>query len=378
MTVPVLEARNITKRFPGVTALENVSLSVFAGEILAVVGENGAGKSTLMKILSGALQPDEGAIVLDGRIVRFADPRQALAHGIGIIYQELSVVDALSVGENLYLGRLPHRPGVPGIVDWPRLWREAERVLERVGAPVEPQQSVGQLSVAQKQLVEIARVLAQEVRVLILDEPTSALSRQETERLFEILRGLRAQGVAVVYISHRLEEVFALADRVTVLRDGRVVGTLAIAEATREGLIRMMVGRDLSTYYRAVRSGAGPVRLEVRGLSRAGLLHDVSLTVRAGEIVGLAGLVGAGRTELARCLFGVDPIDVGEIRVDGRPVSLRTPRDAVRAGIVLVPEDRKREGLVLLLSVRENVTLPVLSALGRFGVPSRRAEETIV
>ncbi|MCX2728408.1 sugar ABC transporter ATP-binding protein [Thermomicrobium sp. 4228-Ro] len=373
MKVPVLEAREISKRFPGVVALDRVSLEVYPGEVLAVVGENGAGKSTLMKILSGALQPDDGEIWLAGRPVRFADPRQALAHGIGIIYQELSVIDALSVGENLFLGRLPHG-GIPGTVDWPRVWHEAARVLERVGAPLDPQRQVRELSVAQKQLVEIARALSQDVRVLILDEPTSSLSLQETERLFEILRGLRAQGVAIIYISHRLEEVFTLADRVTVLRDGRVVGTLPIAEATREGLIRMMVGRDLSAYYRTVRSSPGEPRLEVRNLVRAGVLDDVSLTVRAGEIVGLAGLVGAGRTELARCLFGVDPIDSGEIRIDGQRVAIRCPEDAVRHGIVLVPEDRKLQGLVLILSVRENIALPVLRRLARFGFPSRQRE----
>ncbi len=377
MERPLLEAREIGKRFPGVVALERVSLELFPGEILAVVGENGAGKSTLMKILSGALQPDEGTILLDGRPVRFANPRQALAHGIGIIYQELSVIDALSVGENVFLGRLPERPGAPGTVDWPRLWREASRVLERVGAPFDPRTPVRALSVAQKQLVEIARALSQDVRVLILDEPTSSLSLQETERLFEILRGLRAQGVAVIYISHRLEEVFALADRVTVLRDGRVVGTLPIGEATRDGLIRMMVGRDLSAYYREVRSSPGPARLEVRNLVRSGVLHGVSLTVRAGEIVGLAGLVGAGRTELARCLCGVDPIDAGEIWVDGQRVTIRSPQDAVRQGIVLVPEDRKQQGLVLVLSVRENIALSVLRHLARFGFPSRQRERSL-
>ncbi|MDW8060752.1 MAG: sugar ABC transporter ATP-binding protein [Thermomicrobium sp.] len=377
MSVPVLEARDISKRFPGVVALEGVTLRVYPGEIHAVVGENGAGKSTLMKILSGVHQPDEGELLLDGRPVRFADPRQALAHGIGIIYQELSVVDTLSVGENIFLGRLPQRVGVPGVVDWHRLWRDAAQVLERVGAPVDPHQQVRELSVAQKQLVEIARVLSQDVRVLILDEPTSSLSLQETARLFEILRGLRAQGVAIIYISHRLEEVFAIADRVTVLRDGRVVGTQPIGEATREGLIRMMVGRDLSAYYGTVRSSPGPARLEVRQLSRAGVLRDVSLTVRAGEIVGLAGLVGAGRTELARCLFGVDPIDAGEIRVDGQRVTIRNPQDAVRHGIVLVPEDRKLQALVLILTVRENIALPVLPRLARFGFLSRRREEEL-
>lgn len=377
MSTPVLEARNVTKRFPGVVALDGVSLSVYPGEVLAVIGENGAGKSTLMKILSGALQPDEGAIYLDGQLVRLSDPRQALACGIGIIYQELSVIDALSVGENVFLGRLPERPGWPGTVDWAWLRRDARRVLERLGVELDPDVPVGELSVAQKQLVEIARALSQDVRVLILDEPTSALSLQETERLFALLRGLKEQGVAIIYISHRLEEVFALADRVTVLRDGQVVGTLPIDEATRDDLIRLMVGRDLSAYYRDVRSIPGPVRLEVRGLTRAGVLEDVSFTVRAGEIVGLAGLVGAGRTELARCLFGVDPIDRGEIWIDGQRAIIRCPQDAVRYGIGLVPEDRKLQGLVLILTVRDNIALPVLRRLARLGFPSRRKERAL-
>ena len=375
---PVLEARNIRKRFPGVLALDEVSITVFPGEVLAVVGENGAGKSTLMKILSGALQPDEGQILLDGRPVEFADPRQALELGIAIIYQELSTIDNLTVGENVLLGRLPHRTGLPIAVDWPEVWRRTAELLERVGAPLDPRTPMSRLSVAQKQMVEIARALSQNVRVLILDEPTSALSLQETEKLFEIIRGLQAKGVAVIYISHRLEEVFAIAQRVTVLRDGKLVGTLPIGEATREGLIRMMVGRDLGSLFAPEKGDPGPVRLEVRGLRRAGVLHDVSLTVRAGEIVGLAGLVGSGRTELARCLFGVDPYDSGEILLDGRPVTIRSPRDAVELGIGLVPEDRKLQGLVLILTVRENMTLPTLPRLARLGFPSRRRERALV
>lgn len=377
-TGPVLEARNIRKRFPGVLALDDVSIAVFPGEVLAVVGENGAGKSTLMKILSGALQPDEGQILLDGRPVQLADPRQALELGIAIIYQELSVIDNLTIGENVLLGRLPHRPGLPIAVDWPEVWRRTAALLERVGAPLDPRTPVARLSVAQKQMVEIARALSQNVRVLILDEPTSALSLQETEKLFEIIRGLQAKGVAVIYISHRLEEVFAIAQRVTVLRDGKLVGTLPIGEATRERLIRMMVGRELGSLFAPEKGEPGPVRLEVRGLSRAGVLRDVSLTVRAGEIVGLAGLVGSGRTELARCLFGVDPYDSGEILLDGRPVTIRSPRDAVELGIGLVPEDRKLQGLVLILTVRENITLPTLPRLARLGFPSRRRERALV
>lgn len=374
---PILEARGIRKVFPGVVALDGVSLQALGGEIHAVVGENGAGKSTLMKILSGALQPDEGTLYLEGRPVRFTDTRQALTQGIAIIYQELSVIDALSVGENVFLGRLPQRVGVPGIVDWWRLHEQSRRLLERLGVSIDPETPTRELSVGQKQLVEIARALSHDVKVLILDEPTSSLSLQETARLFEILRALKEQGVAILYITHRLEEVFLLADRVTVLRDGRLVGTLPIAQATRESLIRMMVGRDLSTYYRKAQTTPGNVRLEVRNLCRTGVFHEVSLRIRTGEIVGLAGLVGAGRTELARCLFGVDPFNSGEILVDGKPVLIRSPRDAVRQGIVLVPEDRKLQGLVLLLSVRENITLSVLRQLTRFGFPARRREEEL-
>ncbi|MER3438854.1 MAG: D-xylose ABC transporter ATP-binding protein [Chloroflexota bacterium] len=377
MTKPLLAMQNIHKRFPGVHALNDVSIDVYPGEVLALVGENGAGKSTLMKILAGAIQPDEGRIAIDGQPVTLHTPRDALSLGIGIIYQELSLVDALSVGENIFLGDLPRHPKIPGKVDWPTLWRRTGEILNRVGAHVRPQTPVRHLSVAQKQMVEIARALARNVRLLILDEPTSALTTQETETLFEIIASLRERGVGIIYISHRLEEIFAVAQRVTVLRDGRLVGTLPIAEATHERLISMMVGRDLSNLFARAAATDGPVRLEVRGLQRTGVLSDISFHVRAGEILGIAGLVGSGRTELVRSIFGADPIDGGELLLDGKPVTIRSPRDAVRLGIGLVPEDRKQQALLLRRAVRENISLPVLTRLGSPMFPSRTQERSL-
>lgn len=378
MLDPTLEAIGISKRFPGVHALDDVSLSVVPGEVHAVVGENGAGKSTLMKILAGAQGPDSGSIMVDGQPVTIESPRAAQDLGISIIYQELSLVDALSVGENVFLGDLPTRNGGDWRVDWPAVWRGSAEILERVGLRIRPQTLVRNLSVAQKQMVEIARALARNVRVLILDEPTSSLSERETEKLFEIINGLKHRGVGIVYISHRLGEVFRIAQRVTVLRDGKVVGTLPVEEASEELLVRMMVGRDLSHLFTQARSTEAPVRLEVRGLSRRGALHDIDLTVRGGEIVGLAGLVGAGRTELARCLFGADRFDHGQMLLDGAPVKVRTPGDAVDLGIALVPEDRKLQALILGMTVRENMSLPMLDRLGSPFVPPRGRERALV
>ena len=375
-TEPVLEAVTIDKSFPGVHALDDVSLTVLPGEVHAVIGENGAGKSTLMKILAGAYTPDAGTIHVGGTPVTVESPRVAQDLGICIIYQELSLVDALSVGENLFLGDLPTKSG-GWQVDWPTLWQRSAELLARVGSRVRPQTPLRNLSVAQKQMVEIARALARNVRVLILDEPTSSLTSQETARLFEIIASLRERGVGIVYITHRLVEVFRIADRVTVLRDGKVIGTLPVAEATEDTLVRMMVGRDLSRLFTHAREADGPVRLDVRGLNRQGVLEDVNLSVRGGEIVGLAGLVGAGRTELARCLFGADRYDSGEIILDNQPVTIRTPANAVRLGIALVPEDRKLQALILRMSVRENLSLPILDRLGSRVIPSRSRERSL-
>ncbi len=377
-TESTLLAEHIDKRFPGVHALDDVSFSLLPGEVHAVIGENGAGKSTLMKILAGVYAPDKGTVRVDGRQVAIDDPHGAQALGISTIYQELSLVDALSVGENIFLGDLPTKPGNRWQVDWPAVWRRSHELLERVGSGVEPRSLVRELSVAQKQMVEIARALAKDVRVLILDEPTSSLTDRETEKLFEIIASMRSRGVGIIYISHRLGEVFQVAQRVTVLRDGKLVGTLPIADASEDVLVRMMVGRDLSRLFTQAAPTDAPVRLEVRGLSRRGRLDDVSLTVRGGEIVGLAGLVGAGRSELARCLFGADRFNAGEILLDGEPAAIRTPGDAVNLGIGYVPEDRKLQALVLGMGVRENVTLPVLGRLGSPIAPSLGRERALV
>jgi ribose transport system ATP-binding protein len=361
-----------------VHALDDVSVTVYPGEVLAVIGENGAGKSTLMKILAGAIKPDDGVIKIAGEPVTIASPRHAQSLGIGIIYQELSLVEALNVAENVFLGVLPQRKGMPGKVDWPALWRQTAELLNRVGLKVRPQTPIRRLSVAQKQMVEIARALARNVRVLILDEPTSSLTTQETETLFGIINSLRARGVGVIYISHRLEEVFQIAQRVSVLRDGKPVGTVQVDQTSQEQLVRMMVGRDLSHLFSQAKTAEGDVRFEVRGLNRTGILEDINLQLRPGEIVGIAGLVGSGRTELARCIFGADPHDSGEVQLDGKAVKIKTPRDAVRLGIGLVPEDRKLQSLFLRMAVRENISITVLNRLGSSTFPSRGKERTLV
>jgi ABC-type sugar transport system ATPase subunit len=377
-TQPILEALNVQKRFPGVHALDDVSVTVYPGEVLAVIGENGAGKSTLMKILAGAIKPDDGTIKIDGEPVTIASPGHAQSLGIGIIYQELSLVEALNVAENVFLGVLPQRKGMPGKVDWPALWRQTFELLKRVGLNVRPQTPIRRLSVAQKQMVEIARALARNVRVLILDEPTSSLTPQETETLFGIINSLRARGVGIIYISHRLEEVFLIAQRVSVLRDGKPVGTVQVDQTSQDQLVRMMVGRDLSHLFAEARTAEGEVIFEVRGLNRARILQDINLQVRPGEIVGLAGLVGSGRTELARCIFGADPHDSGEVLLNGKTVQIKSPRDAVRLGIGLVPEDRKLQSLFLRMAVRENISITVLNRLGSSAFPSRGKERTLV
>jgi ribose transport system ATP-binding protein len=331
-----------------------------------------------MKILAGAYSLDSGEIRIDGRPVTIESPHAAHELGIITIYQELSLVGALSVGENIFLGDLPTRGGGDWRVNWREVWRRSSELLERVGLNVRPQALVRDLSVAQKQMVEIARALARNVRVLILDEPTSSLTERETEKLFEIIESLRRRGVGVVYISHRLGEVFRIAQRITVLRDGKVVGSLPASEASEDLLVRMMVGRDLARLFAQAKSTDAPVRLEVRGLNRRGVLHDVSFSLRGGEVVGLSGLVGAGRTELARCLFGADRFDSGEILLDGKPAKIRSPGDAVDLGIALVPEDRKLQALILGMGVRENLSLPVLDRLGSPLVPSRSREKLLV
>ena len=363
MNQPLLEVRDVSKRFPGVQALDKACLDVNPGEVLALVGENGAGKSTLMKILSGVYEPDSGTILMGGEQVTPRDPVRARDDlGISIIYQELNLALNLSVAENIYLGRFPTRRG---FVQFDRLYRQAEDFLDLLGADLDPRASVSRLSVAQRQMVEVAKAISYQCKLLIMDEPTSALTTRETETLFEVTNGLREKGVGIIFITHRLDEIFDIADRVTVLRDGKTVGTCPMDQVDRPAVVRMMVGRDLSEIFVAKETEIGAPLLEVRHLSTPSLLRDISFDLRKGEILGLFGLLGAGRTDLARALFGAEPTRSGEVRLDGQPVVVRSPADATKVGLGYVPEDRKLHGLVLPMTVRENVTLAVLRELSR-------------
>jgi ABC-type sugar transport system ATPase subunit len=361
--VPFLLMEGISKLFPGVRALDSVDLKVGAGEVLALVGENGAGKSTLMKILSGAHRKDAGRILLDGKEVEIENPHHALRLGIAIIYQEFNLTRNQTVAANIFIAREPRTRGLAGwlgFVDRARMERQAAQVLERIHAKIPPAVRVRDLSVAQQQMVEIAKAIAVKAKILIMDEPTAALGESETEVLFETVRGLKAQGIAIIFITHRLEEMFRIADRVVVLRDGQYVGELPIAEATPERVVQMMVGRSLQEVFRKEKAEITEPVLEVRALTRRGAVEDVSFTLRRGEILGFAGLVGAGRTETARLLFGADARDSGEILLEGKPLTVSSPTEAVRAGIGLVPEDRGLQGLVLKMPVLENIVLATL------------------
>jgi ribose transport system ATP-binding protein len=368
----VLEMKGITKRYPGVVALDGVSVSVRAGEVHVLLGENGAGKSTLVKILSGAVRRDGGEILLDGDPAHIRDPQHARRRGISVIHQELALVPRLSVAENVFLGKAPTRPA--GVIDWTRMRRDAAQLLTGLGVALDVDAPVGDLGIAQQQMVEVARALADDARILVMDEPTSALSEREVEQLFAAIARLTARGVAVIYISHRMAEVFRIGRRVTVLRDGRDVATRDLEGATVDELVRLMAGRTLAEHYPRHRATRGDELLRVEGLGRTGVLHDITFALRRGEILGIAGLVGAGRTELARALIGADPVSSGRIAVRGETALIRSPRDAVRYRIGFLPEDRKAQGLVLGLSVDRNVSLSHLSSLSRFGIMRRRRE----
>ncbi len=377
MAVPIIELREISKAFPGVQALDRVSFEVREGEVHALLGENGAGKSTLIKILTGAHQPDSGTILLRGQPITIPDTRQGLKLGIAAIYQELSLYPDLTVAENIFMGHQPSNRF--GMVDWRQMQQRARALLHELDADdLDVTRPVRGLSVGNQQRVEIAKALSHDARILIMDEPTAALTQHDVERLFEIVRRLRARGVAIIYITHRLEEVFLLADRVTVLRDGRVVGTtLEVSQTNQAELVKMMVGRTLDTLFPKDPAIPGEVVLEVRNLSYGRTTRNVSFTLRRGEIVGLAGLVGAGRSELAQVLFGITPAQSGTILVEGKEVRIRNPREAMALGIAYVPEDRKLQGLLLPMSVRENTTLAVLRQLLRYGFVDHHAESRL-
>jgi ribose transport system ATP-binding protein len=386
--VPVLEMRGVRKTFPGVVALDEVDLTLHAGDVHMLLGENGAGKSTLMKILSGAYRKDAGEIRIEGQLVDIGSPRDALALGIRVIYQELNLVPQLSVAENIFLGAMPTR--WTGVVDWRALDDRAAQVLADLGldaGALGPRTRVARLGMAQRQMVEIAKALvstsaaasqaAQGLRVLVMDEPTSSLTSREVTQLFSLIERLTARGVAIVYITHRLDEVFRIGRRVTVLRDGRHVTTRLLSDVNVPGLVRLMANRDLSEQFPKVRAARGPELLRVEHLSRGGALSDISLTLHAGEVLGIAGLVGAGRTELARAIAGADRYDHGRLLVDGAQVQLRGPADAIARGIGLLPEDRKAQGLVPGLTVARNVALPHGRRLARLGVLARQCEASL-
>ena len=370
--VPILEMRGIQKSFPGVRVLDDVALSVLPGQVLALMGENGAGKSTLMKILAGALEADAGTISLNGKEVRISSPQQAMDLGIGIIYQELNLAPHLSIAENIFLGREPRL--APGWIDGRKMRREASALMADLGMPLDVRTLVGTLSVAQRQMVEIAKATSRKAQVLAMDEPSATLTAHELENLWRLIRRLQAQGIAIVYISHRMDEVFQIADAVTVLRDGKIVGHAPVGEISRDEVVRLMVGRDLDETYPKLVAEAGAPVLEVRHLSRRGVLNDISFTVHAGEVVALAGLVGSGRTEIARCLFGADPWTTGDVLLEGKPFHPRSPSEAIKAGVGFVTEDRKEQGVVLSLPVRENISLASLPKVARFGFVRRGAE----
>ena len=358
---PALRLEGIVKTFPGVRALDGVSFDVLPGEVHALMGENGAGKSTLMKVLGGIYQPDQGQIFISEQAVSMGSPLDAKAKGVVFIHQELSLAEALSVAENVYLGELPRRSF--GRVDWPLLHQRTAQILRRLNVGFPPQARVGDLSIANKQMVEIARALTVDAKAVIFDEPTASLTDAEKVVLFEVIEDLKSQGVGIIYISHRMEEIFRISDRISVLRDGSYRGTLDSAATDEDEVTRLMIGRSLDLSREQTEVELGEVAIEVRGLSCGKLYRDVSFEVRRGEVVGFYGLVGAGRTEIAETLFGLRHPSAGQILLDGREIHIHSPIDAIAKGISLVPEDRKGQGLVLGMNCRDNMTLPQIDDL---------------
>jgi ribose transport system ATP-binding protein len=373
---PVLEMRQIRKTFPGVVALDGVDFELRKGEVHILLGENGAGKSTLIKILSGAYQRNGGQIFLNGREINIRNPKHAQELGIASIYQELTLVPHLSAAENIFLGREPTRP--PGLIDNKRLFKAAQILLDDLGLDISARALIKDLGVAQQQMVEVAKALSLNATILIMDEPTSALTEHEIKTLFVVIRRLKEKGVSIVYISHRLEELFEIGDRVTILRDGKYVGTHDVAAVTRPELVRMMVNRELTEQFPKQKSRKGDEILRVEGLTRKGVLKNISFSLYAGEVLGIAGLLGSGRTELARAVFGADRIDSGKVYVKGRLQHIQSPRGAIHLGIGLLTEDRKTQGLILSLSVKENICLPNLDHFSKIGIVNPRKEDMAV
>jgi len=370
----IIELSDITKTFPGVKALDNVFMKIISGEVHALVGENGAGKSTLIKILAGVFHPDgkNGLIKIAGKEVNLDNPIIAQECGVSVIYQEFNLLPYLSIAENIFLGRLPTKKS--GIIDWKKANSDANEILLSLNLDIDPRTFLKDLSVAQKQIVEIAKALSLKARIIIMDEPSAVLAGEELNYLFDVIRSLKERGITVVYISHRLNEIFEIADRATVLKDGKIVGTLKIQDAKKSELIEMMIGRTLDETFPKSANGKGKKILEVKNISTKNLIYNVSFVLHKGEVLGVAGLVGSGKTELARALFGIDPMTKGEIIIDDKTINNFYPKKAVNLGISLVPEDRKSHGLVLKLSIRKNITLPVLNFFTKIGLIRKNSE----
>jgi ribose transport system ATP-binding protein len=376
MTAPAVRFEHISKRFPGARALEDVSFDIAPGSCHALCGENGAGKSTLGKILAGIHAPDAGRIVLFGQPVAFSGPEQALAAGVGMVHQELAFCENLSVAENLCLGALPSSRG---FLDQRAMRRQAESMLSAIDAHIDVRRRVGELTTGQQQMLQIATAVGIGARVIVFDEPTSSLSQHEAEKLYELIGRLRARGVTSIYVSHRMEEIFRLCDTVTILRDGAHVATRPTTELTQASLVQMMIGRSLAEYFPShIHAQIGDELLRVDGLSSPGKFENISFTLRAGEVLGFAGLVGAGRSEMAQALFGLDGSVTGRVDVRRQALAVSGPRAAMRAGLGLVPEDRKRQGLVLSMTALANITLPILGTLSRWSFIRRRSERALV
>ena len=361
----MLKMKHIGKTFPGVVALDDVHFELAEGKVHCLLGENGAGKSTLMKILSGALQKTQGQIFLQGEEIQIKNPRQAQKLGISTIYQELNLVPNLTVAENIYLGNEPLL--LPGVIDRKRLFESAQEILEGIGAKIDVDKIVNKLGIAQQQVVEVAKALSLEAKILIMDEPTSALTQHEIKQLFATIWKLKSKGVSIIYISHRIAELFEIGDRVTVLRDGKVIGTHQTNQVTKTQLIHEMVNRELTEQFPKKSTKIGVEVFRVQGLKRNGVLNNISFKLHKGEVLGIAGLMGSGRTELARALFGADKIDSGKILINGAVRKLNSTRQAINSGIGFLTEDRKSQGLILLLSVKDNICLPSLERFSRFG-----------
>ncbi len=376
MTTAAVRFEGISKRFPGARALDNVSFDIEEGSCHALCGENGAGKSTLGKILAGIHSPDAGRLLLFGQAVLFTGPERALAAGVGMVHQELAFCENLSVAENLCLGSLP---ASAGFLDRAEMYRRAERMLGAIDAHLDVRTPVGALTTGQQQMLQIASAVGTGARVIVFDEPTSSLSQHEADKLYELIGRLRTQGVTSIYVSHRMEEIFRLCDAVTILRDGTHVATRPAAELTQPALVQMMIGRPVDEYFPSHVGGPrGEELLRVERISSPAKFQDVSFTLHAGEVLGFAGLVGAGRSEIAQALFGLDPAVTGRLWIAGKPVPFNGPRHAMRAGLGLVPEDRKRQGLVLSMTALANITLPILDTLSRWTFIRRRAERALV